>query len=241
MSDVEQIQWEEARRMVYGFFSQAFLRGPSREFWESLASDEGTANLREIFPDTAYRQELAQVGLDAQEGRLTLEEAVLDFEALFRVPGACYLSPYESVYRSQAAGGRCSLCGPEAVAVERLYLKEGLGPNDGVAELPDHVGVELEFMGYLCGQALEALRAGDQVRLAEYRRREQDFFREHVGPWVRLLAARLASQAQTSLYRFLGNFLNLFLALEKDLHFRSGEICPVAGAADASVVQGVGQ
>ena len=148
MRHVEPIQWEEARRMVYGFFSQAFLRGPSQQFLEPLISDEGTANLREIFPDAAYRQELAQVQLDAREGRLTLEEAVLDFEALFRIPGSCYLSPYESVYRPQGAGTRGGLCGPATAAVERLYLKEGLEPSTGVTELPDHVGVELEFMAY---------------------------------------------------------------------------------------------
>ena len=241
MRNVEPSQWEEARRMVYGFFSQAFLRGPSRQFLASLVSDEGMANLRAIFPDAAYRQELAQVSLEAREGILTLEEAILDFEALFRIPSPRYLSPYESVYRAQGAGGRCRLCGPEAAAVERLYLKEGLGPNDGVTELPDHVGVELDFMAYLCGKALEAMRAGDHARLAEYRQRQLHFFQEHLEPWVRLLAERLASQAQTSLYRFLGSFLNLFLALEGNLHFYSEDVRPVVGAADASLEQGVGQ
>jgi putative dimethyl sulfoxide reductase chaperone len=239
MRDVEQIQWEEARRMVYGFFSRAFLRGPSQQFLASLVSDAGTADLREIFTEAAYRQELAQVGLEARQGRLTLEEAVLDFEALFRVPGTCYLSPYESVYRSQGAG--CRLCGPETAAVERLYLKEGLGPNDGFTELPDHVGVELEFMAYLCGKALEARRAGDQPLLAEYHRRQQLFYKEHLEPWVGLLAGRLASRAQTSLYRFLGNFLNLFLELEGNLHFRPEGEQPVGRATDASLQQGLGQ
>ena len=241
MTNAEQIQWEEARRAVYGFFSQAFINGPSQQFLAALIAKEGTENLGDIFPDSAYQEELAQVRRDSREGRLTLEEAALDFEALFRVPGSRYLSPYESVYRSQGAGGGGRLCGPETVAVEQIYLKEGLGPNAGFTELPDHVGVELEFMGYLCGQALDALRAGDQARLGEYRRLEQHFFREHVEAWVRLLAERLASQAQTSLYRFLGNFLNLFLALEESLQFRSADICLVDGAANASLAQGVRQ
>jgi TorA maturation chaperone TorD len=238
MTDAEQIQWEEARSAVYGFFSQAFIRGPSQQFLKALISDEGTANLREIFPDAAYRQELAQVQLDAREGRLTLEGAVLDFEALFRVPGSRYLSPYESVYRSKTASGWGCLCGPETAAVERLYLKEGLGPRAEFTELPDHVGVELEFMAYLCGKALDAMRTGDRALLVEYQRRQQLFFREHLEAWVRLLAEKLASQAQTSLYRFLGNFLNQFLALEGNLNFRSEDLYPVAKAGDASLAQG---
>ena len=199
-------------------------------------------NLREIFPDTAYQQELAQVQLDAREGRLTLEEAILDFEALFRIPGARYLSPYESVYRPQGTGTRGGLCGPPTAAVERLYLQEGLEPSTGVTELPDHVGVELEFMAYLCGQALEAIRAGDQALLVKYQRQEQHFFREHLGVWVNLLAERLASQAQTSLYRFLGNFLLLFLELEGNLNFRLEGAHPgMIGADRGQPEQGVGQ
>jgi putative dimethyl sulfoxide reductase chaperone len=181
------------------------------------------------------------VRLDAREGRLTLEEAILDFEALFRVPGSRYLSPYESVYRSEGAGGRGCLCGPEAVAVEHLYLKEGLGPNGEFSELPDHVGVELEFMAILCLKALEAIQAGDAASAQEYHHQQYSFFMEHLGPWVRLLAERLASQAQTSLYRFLGNFLNLFLELEGNLHFRAQGGQPLGRATGASLQQGVGQ
>ena len=221
MTNAEQIQWEEPGARSDGFFSQAFIRGPSRQFLWALSADEGTANLREIFPDVAYRQELAQVRLDVREGRLTLEEAILDFEALFRVPGSRYLSPYESVYRSQADRGWGSLCGPEAAAVERLYLKEGLGPSGEFSELPDHVGVELEFMAFLCRKAVEAMHAGDAATVQEYHHQQYCFFMDHVGPWVGLLAERLTSLAQTSLYRFLGNFLHLFLELEGNLIFRS--------------------
>jgi len=239
MTDNEQIQWEEARSTVYGFFSQAFLRGPNQQFLTALISDAGAANLGDVFPDASYQQELAQVRLDAREGRLTLEGAILDFEALFRVPGPCYLSPYESVYRAQSAGGRGCLCGPEAVAVERFYLREGLTPNAGFTELPDHVGVELEFMAFLCRHAVEAMRKSDRAAMQEYRHQQYCFFMEHVGAWVRLLAQRLASQAQTSLYRFLGNFLHLFLELEENLHFRAAGGMTVFKAAAASKEQGV--
>jgi TorA maturation chaperone TorD len=234
MTNAEQDQWEEARSMVYGFFSQAFLQGPSRQFLETLMGDEEVANLRDVFPDAAYQQELAQVGLDAREGRLTLDGASLDFEALFRVPGTRYLSPYESVYRSQTDGGRGCLCGPEAVAVEQFYLGEDLTPTAGFTELPDHVGVEMEFMAYLCRKTAEAMNTGDRSAVEKYHQQQHRFFTEHVGTWVGLLARRLASQAQTSLYRFLGNFLNLFLELEEKLHFQEAGAMTMCKAAGAS-------
>ncbi len=238
MTNAEQIQWEEARSAVYGFFSQAFIKGPSRQLLAALTAREGLEHLGEIFPDAAYQEELAQVRRDAREGRLTQEAAALDFEALFRVPGNRYLSPYESVYRSQGAGGGGRLCGPETAAVERLYLKDGLGPSAEFRELPDHVGVELEFMAFLCRKTLEAIQAGDPAAAQDYRHQQCRFFVEHLGTWARLLAERLASQAQTSLYRFLGNFLNQFLALEDKLNFRPEDLCPVAEAANASLAQG---
>jgi putative dimethyl sulfoxide reductase chaperone len=239
MTNTEQIQWEEARSRVYGFFSQAFLRGPSQQFLTGLIAEAGAANLRDVFPDTAYQQELAQMRLEAREGRLTLDGAILDFEALFRVPGPRYLSPYESVYRSQTSSSRGCLCGPEAVAVEQFYLQEGLTPNAGFTELPDHVGVEMEFMAVLCRQAAEAMKTGDRASLKKYQHQQYCFFTEHVGAWVRLLAQCLASQAQTSLYRFLGNFLNLFLELEENLHFRGDEGRTVFTAPVGSREQGV--
>lgn len=239
MTNAEQIQWEEARSTVYGFFSQAFLRGPSQQFLQALISDAGAANLGDVFPDAAYQQELAQVRLDALEGSLTLEGAILDFEALFRVPGPHYLSPYESVYRAQSAGGWCRLCGPEAAAVEQFYLREGLTPTGGFTELPDQVGVEMEFMAILCRKAVEAMRKGDRAAQEEYHHQQYCFFTEHVGTWVRILARRLASQAQTSLYRFLGNFLDLFLELEENLHSQAAGDRTVFPAADAPREQGV--
>ena len=62
------------------------------------------------------------------------------------------------------------------------------------------------------------------------------------GPWVGLLAERLTSQAQTSLYRFLGNFLNLFLELEGNLHFREvGVPDAVTGRDRCQPEHGVGR
>jgi TorA maturation chaperone TorD len=241
MTNTEQILWEEARSAVYGFFSQAFLRGPSQQFLATLISDDGMENLRDIFPDAIYRQELAQVRRDVRTGGLTLEGATLDFEALFRVPGPHYLSPYESVYQSQSAGGRGCLCGPEAAAAERLYLKAGLEPTAGFSELPDHVGVEMEFMAFLCRKTVDAMRTSDCATAQEYHRQQYHFFTEHIRVWVGLLAERLASQAQTSLYRFLGNFLNLFLELEGNLHFRPGGEWPLGRPTDASLAPGVRQ
>jgi len=233
MTPAERLELElaEARSVFYGFLSRALLTEPSPSFLAGLRSDEAVEHLLEMFPDADYQEELAHLQLECREGRLTVDEVALDFEGLFRVPGSRYLSPYESVYRPQLSGVQGRLWGPETAAVEQYYLREGLEPSQGCSELPDHVGVELEFMSHLCRQAAAALRAGDPAA-RQYQLKQQHFFREHLGTWGRALAGRLASQAQTSLYRFLGNLLNLFL-IQEDNRFQAEGGCPAVEAPGA--------
>jgi TorA maturation chaperone TorD len=223
MPDTLHVQMEEARAGLYEFFSQALLQEPTETFWRRIMSDQVAGPLWEIFADPGYRRQLEQLRLDFREGRLTAELASQDFEALLRIPSSGYLSPYESVYRPQLVDGaapeaRGSLCGAATLAVERLYLQEGLEPMPEFSELPDHAGVELEFMAHLCRKTAAALKDGRPHLAAEYRGKQRQFLLHHLFHWVARLARRLEVEAQTSFYRFLGNFLRLFLQLEHDLY-----------------------
>jgi TorA maturation chaperone TorD len=224
MSNALQVEMEEARARLYEFFSRALLQEPTEAFLHRIGAEQLAGPLQEIFADARYRQELEQLRLNLPEGGLTEELARLDFEALLRVPGADYLTPYESVYRSRLAdGGRGYLCGAPALEVEKLYLQEGLEPGPGFSELPDHAGVELEFMAHLCRKAAAALKDNCPHLAAEYRWKQRLFLINHLAPWVTLLAQGLRAQARTSFYRFLGVFLQLFLKQEDDL-YGQGEV-----------------
>jgi TorA maturation chaperone TorD len=215
---------EEARAGLYEFFSWALMREPTEAFLQGIGSDQLAGPLQEIFAHPRYRQELEQVRLDLPEGNLSEELARLDFEALLRVPGADYLTPYESVYRARLGdGGRGHLCGAAALEVEKLYLQEGLEPGPEFSELPDHAGVELEFMARLCRKTAAAQKDNCPHLAAEYRWKQRLFLINHLTPWVPLLAHGLRAQARTSFYRFLGVFLQLFLKLENDL-YGQGEV-----------------
>ncbi|MCX5893517.1 MAG: molecular chaperone TorD family protein [Deltaproteobacteria bacterium] len=220
MPDALHVQMEEARAGLYDFFSQALLQEPTETWLRRIMSEQVAGPLQETFADPEYRRELEQLRLDFREGRLTAELACLDFEALLRIPSSGYLSPYESVYRPQGADGsaRGSLCGAATLTVERLYLQEGLEPVPEFSNLPDHAGVELEFMAYLCRKTATALKANSPQLAAEYRGKQRQFLLRHLSPWVARLARRLEIESRTSYFRFLGVFLQLFLQLEDDLY-----------------------
>lgn len=77
-------------------------------------------------------------------------EAMLDeYERLFVGPGAPPCQPYESLWlggpRRRDAG---SVMGPAATAVSSIYDGLGLNLEDDAHELPDHVMIEWEALGF---------------------------------------------------------------------------------------------
>jgi TorA maturation chaperone TorD len=86
------------------------------------------------------------------EVRLSLEESLdlLDeYERLFVGPGQVPCPPYESFWREDVPVDiRRTLMGPCTAELKELYLELGLQVSSGSGELPDHVAVELEAIGY---------------------------------------------------------------------------------------------
>ncbi len=77
-----------------------------------------------------------------------------EFDDLFVVPLGRYVTPYEAVYRDQRLVGERVvgglLMGPSTVAVLSDYRAGGVEVAPDCGELPDHIGIELNFMAILC-------------------------------------------------------------------------------------------
>ena len=82
------------------------------------------------------------------------------------MPGPDYVPPYGSVYRDGPNGppgtwqGRPTLWGPSSVAVAQAYREAGLALAPGGPQVPDHIGLELQFMQHLCACEAGALSRG---------------------------------------------------------------------------------
>jgi TorA maturation chaperone TorD len=117
-----------------------------------------------------------------------VDAIAIEYAHVFAVPGERSVTPYESFYcdslvidtstacsayfeaEPQPSGLPGFLSGPSSAAVRQAYRRAGLELDPASHELPDHLAIELEFMGRL----LE--RCEDEQAKA--------FFSEHLGRWV---------------------------------------------------------
>ena len=131
--------------------------------------------------------ELKRLGLAAEEDPEAIRR---EYDNLFVVPLGQYTTPYEAVYRDEreVAGEKVRglLMGPSTVDAIQRYREAGAELDKTIKELPDHIGVELAFMQFLCEREAEAIEAGDTPLADSYRDRRAVFLRDHLAPWVPL-------------------------------------------------------
>ena len=180
-----------ARARVYSFLAEALSVHPDRERIgrvSELAEDLGISRPGE-----------ASLG--------ALEE---EHMALFVVPGARYVAPYESVFRDHwllpavlrpgSNPGETGtmikglVMGTSTDQVRQSYLEAGIFPD---AELPDHIGNELRFMAHLWAREADAGEE-EAARLADMR---EAFRRDHLLQWIRPLLARVQENDRLGFYR----------------------------------------
>jgi DMSO reductase family type II enzyme chaperone len=201
-----------ARGTVYQCLAQACYY-PSPAFAEALARGLWLSSLREALeslpdlaalqPHLATLQDLAPVcdlaELRSELTRLFSNTAVTDFPPY----GANYLASHIFMKAQTLAD------------VAGFYRAFGVDIASST-ERPDHVSVELEFMGYLCLKQAYAidhsLTEAEEVTSAAQRR----FFAEHLGRWAPLFLSRFAARSAQPFYRALAAFARAFLGAEKD-------------------------
>jgi TorA maturation chaperone TorD len=212
-------EMENARAEVYRFLGTLLTENLSVTSLNRILNAETVSHLKALFPDEDGHQVLEELVDDFSNGNLSAEDIMLDFEALLRVPGQAYIYPYESSYLSRKKRGDRmqwgSLNGPPARAAQLLYQNEHLSVRSELADFPDHIGVELEFMAQMCYKAAEALQAGDQKTVTEKREKQKHFFQEHLLNWPEDLAKEMRTKAETIFYRCLADLLSNFLDMEK--------------------------
>jgi TorA maturation chaperone TorD/Pyruvate/2-oxoacid:ferredoxin oxidoreductase delta subunit len=129
-----------------------------------------------------------------------------EFTRLFLGPGRPVVHPYESVHRE----GR--MMGTPAVEVRRFMADEGVTPYGRI--LPDHVSVELAFMGYLTRCEASSWEAGDGERAIHYLNRQERFLREHLMRWLPQFCHRILTGRPHAHYSALAHGLQSAVAAD---------------------------
>lgn len=189
-----------------------------RDFIKGAPDPVAVASWQTVFPGHTACARLARLAEDFSQGRCSNEVFLLDYEALFRVPGQAYTHPYQSAYvvssdRDQGQG-KPFLDAGRTRQVAAAYQRQGLAPTEGFDEPPDHIAVQFDFMSCLCQMAAEALDQGDSGEALRLSSEQEAFLREHPLAWGSDCLDRVAGKAATELYESLAEPAKSFLAQE---------------------------
>jgi TorA maturation chaperone TorD len=141
--------------------------------------------------------------------------------------------PYESLYLDEQ-----QLLNTETtVAVVEAYRAGGYSPA-GQVGAPDHVGLELAFVGYLALAESVALEHGDAAAVASSRARQRAFLADHLGRWAPVWAVTLRRLARQPFYTALGDVIRDFALADLDSALEGSEIAVVSPRPAAPAASG---
>lgn len=150
------------------------------------------------WPDLTGLEE-AMAGLGTLEG---------EYNRLFRTGLAA--TPYETEYDPIPAVRK----GQTLADLLGFYQAFGLKTSEQVKEFPDHIAVELEFMGLLLLKEAYALQEGWKEEAGVCRDAERTFLKDHLGRWVFSFCEQVGEVTWAPFYRASARFLKAFLVEE---------------------------
>ena len=140
-----------------------------------------------------------------------LNQLAIDYTQLFNDPVE-RIAPYECIQR----GDGDDLMGAAADEVRRFMAEVGFAVPPEGGELPDHISVELAFMGELARREAGALGAGDQETAEFSASVQRRFLAAHLGRWAERFARKVWSRATTPFYAAMAELLAEFVAEERN-------------------------
>jgi TorA maturation chaperone TorD len=199
----------EARLNTYGFLSGLCLRPPS----ETMISMVKNGNIMEsvqVDPESkAYHQLLALTKTAAVDPDLEINLEA-EHTALFMMPGD--VMPHEAVYldKEQKLGGRIT------ISVQEFYICAGATIREDSIHLPDHIGMELEFMEFLCNVELQCRQKSESDTLKKCIEFQQEFLNNHLLKWGVQCSQDILSTTNNHLYAALAHLIIEFLEEEAE-------------------------
>lgn len=138
-----------------------------------------------------------------------VEDLQVEHTGLFVMPKFVKGRPYESFYldKEQKVGARVT------INVEKFYRSVG-AEFSTIDDLPDFIGIELEFMHFLCSKEREAWERGDIKQALNALRWEEAFIREHLGKWAIKYCRDFYKDATSDFFRAVSKLTEEFLDME---------------------------
>jgi len=213
----EQYETAISRSNIYQFIARFFTKAPDEEFVTKVLQKETIDGIATIFSEETARE---LIDFQAEFGKIvSLKQLACEYWALFDVPGKQYLAPYESVYRRDSLDSEGQpvglVYGPSTYEVIQMYQQAGVKIASAFLDLPDHVGMELEFLRFLCEKEAEAWQVSDAEKALKYLNWQRRFLQQHLATWIDTLCDKMSKIASSGFYRAAAMMTKEYIALDK--------------------------
>lgn len=209
MNELNEAAFAEEREMTYRFLSGLCLNPPTEDLINAV-KDRSILSLLEDDGESKAWEEMARFVSSASGIDNLAEELAAERTALFAMPSSDL--PHEAVYldKEKRLGGRFT------IGVRQFYEKAGAVVLDSCIEMPDHIGMELEFMAFLCGMEKELRKAGDYAGLDNCIYLQKTFLDEHLLKWVYECCEKIVEKAKHGFYKAVAYLIVEFMKNEEE-------------------------
>jgi len=195
------------RAKTYALLAALYSAPPSRELAALIRA--GGLVAEGGGPLSAAAEALTDAFRRAVSDGLADADLVAEHTRLFTLPSG--VVPHESYYadKNQRVGGHVT-------AAVKLYYDDAAAELTGTClELPDHMGVELEFMQFLCDIEKQFWNEPEGEGLQRCLDFQNGFLTEHLLRWHRELCEKIRSETSLEIYRTLATLTIEFLEAER--------------------------
>lgn len=197
------------RKKTYGVLARLYSAPPSGALAEMIREGgllDGIGN--SAF--SAAANDLTAFFRNTASGENQNNELAAEYTRLFVLPSG--VVPHESIYLDEykRLGGRVT------AGVQQVYLDAGAQFTEACLELPDHIGVELEFMQFLCDIEEQFWKEPNWAGLQKSLDFQNAFLTGHLLRWHQPLCEKVLNETTLDLYRALARLTIEFLEAERE-------------------------
>ncbi len=191
--------------VVFSLLGKALYSMPDRAWLQTLIDEQIFTEIPYSTqqPKTSTGLELLQQWTDTFQDGITDEQYQTlkrDYTRLFIGMDTLLAPPWESVYLNRYH----LIFQEETLQVREWYRRFGLVSENLNKEPEDHIALEMQFIAYLSGAALQAQEQNDSENFAAFSTALQDFLSQHLLRWGLDWSEKVETQAETLLYKGLG-------------------------------------
>ena len=205
-----QVEINNKRAQVYWWFSSLFAKELTDQQIEALNSDDGRvflqgfSEIESMNSSIELFKEKLQLVLKREDAQL---ELAADFAQAFLASHHTSALPFASVYMNEKG-----LLMQEPTHRMEKWLAEQNMQLASEAEAPDHLALELDFLGNLAIKQAEHKTGSDKKR---YQQLQLTFIQQELEFWINKWQEKLQKSDTFGFYAAIGEMLTAFIKEDK--------------------------